>query len=168
MSDPIADMFSAIKNALLRRDEFLYVSSSKMKERILDLLKREGYIEDWERLTGEKLEEELKKYEEIMKKRTLTDKELKLYKRLKKYNKGTQYPIKIYLKYINKGNKKVPVINNIVKISKPGRRIYVPARLVPYVKRGLGTAILSTDKGIITDKEARKYHVGGEVIAFVW
>ncbi|MEO2152966.1 MAG: 30S ribosomal protein S8 [Aquificae bacterium] len=167
VTDPIADMFSAIKNALQRRDDFVYIQSSKLKERILDLLTREGYIEGWERLTGERLEEELKYYKELEKKGALKGKEYQLYKRLHEYNKGTQYPIKVKLKYIGPKKNK-PAIQNLVKISKPGRRIYVPARLVPYVKRGLGTAIMSTDKGIITDKEARKLGVGGEVIGFVW
>jgi small subunit ribosomal protein S8 len=137
VTDPIADMFSAIKNAQLVRKDYVDVPSSKLKERILDLLKREGYIKDWERLDGPE------------------------------HRKGTQYKLRIWLKYLGPRNTK-PAIRNIVKVSKPGRRIYVPARLVPYVKRGLGVAIMSTDKGIITDKEARKLGVGGEVIGFVW
>ena len=137
VTDPIADMFSAIKNAQLVRKDYVDVPSSKLKERILDLLKREGYIKDWERFDGPE------------------------------HRKGTQYKLRIWLKYLGPISTK-PAIRNIVKVSKPGRRIYVPARLVPYVKRGLGVAIMSTDKGIITDKEARKLGVGGEVIGFVW
>ncbi len=74
--------------------------------------------------------------------------------------------INIELKYGASKNEKV--ISGIKKISKPGLRVYASTNELPYVLGGLGTAIISTNKGIITDKEARKQNVGGEVIAFVW
>ncbi len=135
--DPIADMFSAIKNAIMRRKDYVDVPSSKMKERILDILKKEGFIKDWERLDSPE------------------------------HRKGTQYKLRIYLKYLDP-KKQRNAITNIVKISKPGRRVYAPVKRIPYVKRGLGIAIVSTDAGIVTDHEARKLRKGGELIAIVW
>ncbi|HIQ49534.1 MAG TPA: 30S ribosomal protein S8 [Aquifex aeolicus] len=164
--DPIADMFSAIKNAIMRRDDFLYVPSSKLKERILDVLKKEGFIKDWEALKGGKYEEEFNKMKEIAEK-SPNPKMKRYLQQLIDYNKGTQYPLKIYLKYLDPKKRK-SAITNIVRVSKGGRRIYASVRTMPYVKRGLGIAIVSTDAGVMTDHEARRIRKGGEVIAFVW
>ena len=73
--------------------------------------------------------------------------------------------IEIVLKY---GENKSPVITGLKRVSKPGLRIYTDCENMPSVMKGLGIAILSTSKGIMTDKEARKAHVGGEVLAFIW
>ena len=135
--DPVADMFSAIKNAIMRKKEYVDVPSSKFKEAILEVLKREGYILGWERLDKDE------------------------------HRKGTQYKLRIHLKYADPKRTK-SVIHDLVKVSKPGRRLYVPKHLVPHVKKGLGIAILSTDAGVITDHEARKLGKGGEIIAYVW
>lgn len=135
--DTVADMFSAIKNAISRRKDYVDVPSSKIKEAILELLKKEGYIRDWERLEGEG------------------------------YKKGTQYTLRIHLKYLD-ARKQHSAIREIIKVSKPGRRIYVPKHSMPYVQKGLGVAILSTDAGILTDHQARKIGKGGEVIAYIW
>ena len=78
---------------------------------------------------------------------------------------GTQGVIRITLKY-NAGKEKV--ISGLRRVSKPGLRVYVGADELPRVLRGLGIAIVSTSKGIMTDKAARAAHVGGEVLAFVW
>ena len=133
--DPIADMFSAIKNAIMRKKDYVDVPSSKMKERILEVLKKEGFIKDWERI--------------------------------EEGRKGTQYTLRIHLKYLDP-KKERNAITNLVKISKPGKRVYAPAKYIPYVKRGLGIAILSTDAGIVTDHEARRMRKGGEIIGIVW
>ena len=77
---------------------------------------------------------------------------------------GTQGVIHITLKY----NGKDKVITGLRRVSKPGLRVYVGADELPRVLRGLGIAIVSTSKGVMTDKQARKEHVGGEVLAFVW
>jgi len=135
--DPVADMFSAIKNAIMRKKDYVDVPSSKTKERILEVLKREGFIKDWERLTDDM------------------------------HRKGTQYTLRIHLKYLDPKRER-SAITNIVKISTPGRRVYAPLKKVPYVKRGLGIALLSTDAGIVTDHEARSLRKGGEIIAVVW
>ena len=78
---------------------------------------------------------------------------------------GKQGMIEIVLKY---GENKSPVITGLKRVSKPGLRIYTDCENMPSVTKGLGIAILSTSKGIMTDKEARKAHVGGEVLAFIW
>ena len=79
---------------------------------------------------------------------------------------GPQGSIKITLKYVN--GKQQPVIAGLKRISKPGLRVYAGAEELPKVLRGLGIAIVSTSKGVMTDKKARQAHVGGEVLAFVW
>ena len=78
---------------------------------------------------------------------------------------GKQGVIRVTLKYTSNKEK---VITGIKRISKPGLRMYAPADELPRVLKGLGIAIISTSKGIMTDKEARKLHIGGEVLAFVW
>ncbi len=81
-------------------------------------------------------------------------------------NDGTQGVIRITLKYVQPGKGKV--ITNLRRVSKPGLRVYAGADELPRVLRGLGIAIVSTSKGVMTDKKAREAHVGGEVLAFVW
>ena len=78
---------------------------------------------------------------------------------------GKQGVIRITLKY---GDNRSPVITGLRRVSKPGLRIYASCEELPSVMKGLGVAIISTSKGIMTDKEARKQNVGGEVLAFVW
>ena len=79
---------------------------------------------------------------------------------------GTQGVIRITLKYNNPGKEKV--ISGLRRVSKPGLRVYAGADELPRVLKGLGIAIVSTSKGVMTDKKAREAHVGGEVLAFVW
>ena len=81
-------------------------------------------------------------------------------------NDGTQGVIRITLKYVQPGTEKA--ISGLRRVSKPGLRVYAGADELPRVLRGLGIAIVSTSKGIMTDKKAREAHVGGEVLAFVW
>ncbi|MCS7262691.1 MAG: 30S ribosomal protein S8 [Aquificaceae bacterium] len=133
--DPVADMFSAIKNAIRRKADHVEVPSSKLKEALLELLRREGYIKGWEKVQDGA--------------------------------KGTQYTLRVHLKYLDP-KKERSAISGLQKVSKPGRRIYTPKHKIPYVERGFGIAILSTDAGLITDHEARKLGKGGELIAYVW
>ena len=81
-------------------------------------------------------------------------------------NDGTQGVIRITLKYLQPGKEKA--ISGLRRVSKPGLRVYAGAEELPKVLRGLGIAIVSTSKGVMTDKKARQAHVGGEVLAFVW
>ena len=79
---------------------------------------------------------------------------------------GVQGSIKIGLKYVN--GKQTPVINGLKRISKPGLRVYARCEELPKVLGGLGIVIVSTSKGLMTDKEARKNAIGGEVLAYIW
>ncbi len=130
MTDPIADMFARIKNAVTRKKEIVRIPGSNFKKRILDILKKEGYILDY------KIE-------------PITD-----YK----------YDFVVYLKYY-KGKS---VINDLIKISKPGRRIYASYDNIPLVFKGIGITIVSTSKGVMSHKQAYKEKVGGEVIGYVY
>ena len=130
MTDPIADMLTRIRNANTVGHETVEIPASKMKKSIVEILKAEGFITDYEVIDD-----------------------------------GKQGLIKVTMKY---GANKEKVITGIKKISKPGMKVYAKANEVPKVLGGLGLAILSTSKGIISDKEARKFGVGGEVICYVW
>lgn len=81
-----------------------------------------------------------------------------------KIAEGAQGKIKVSLKYYNRK----PAINEIKRVSKPGRRVYVAVDNLPKVRRGLGLAIISTSKGVMSDKQARTYNVGGELICTIW
>jgi small subunit ribosomal protein S8 len=135
ITDPIADMIARINNAIKARKDEVSVSTSKIKEQLAEILKREGCIEDYV------VSEENKK--------------------------GNQGTLIIKLKYLGRRNTK-PTISKIQRVSKPGLRKYVPVDEIPYVQKGLGIAILTTNKGIMTDAEARKQRVGGEIICYVW
>ena len=129
-TDPIGDMFSRIRNGQLRFLNSIEIPSSNFRKNILEILKREGYINDYF----------------IEKSDT---------------NKIT---LKITLKYYE-GD---PVIKEIKRISKPGRRVYSRATSIPKVMNGLGLAILSTPKGVMSDTDDRKNNVGGEIICRVF
>ena len=130
MNDPIADMLTRIRNALVAKHETVEMPASNMKKAIAEILLNEGYI---------------KAYQIV--------------------DDGTQGIIRITLKYLP-GKEKA--IQGLRRVSKPGLRVYAGADELPRVLKGLGIAIISTSKGIMTDKAARAAHVGGEVLAFVW
>lgn len=90
---------------------------------------------------------------------------------IERYDVGQEKPqpmLRIILKYDTSVHPPRPVIQGLQRVSKPGRRIYVKRREIPYVRSGMGIAILSTSKGVMTDREARRQNVGGEVICYVW
>ncbi|WP_010652081.1 30S ribosomal protein S8 [Oceanobacillus massiliensis] len=130
MTDPIADMLTRIRNANMVKHEKLELPASKMKKEIADILKREGFVKDYELVEDNK-----------------------------------QGVLRIFLKYSASEDR---VITGIKRISKPGLRVYAKADEVPRVLNGLGIAIVSTSKGVLSDKEARSQAVGGEVLAYVW
>ena len=130
MTDPIADMLTRIRNALMAKHDKVNIPESKFKTGIAMLLKEEGYI--------------------------------KSYKLIKIKKQGN---IRIYLKYDNDNNN---IIQGIQRISKPGNRIYVAKDKIPKVLNGLGIALISTSRGILTDRACRKEGIGGEVIGHVW
>ena len=130
VTDPIADLLTRIRNANQMRYKEVVVPSSNVKLRIVEILKSEGYIENY-----------------------------------KVEKNDVQDNIVITLKY---GKNKERVISGLKRISKPGLRVYAKAEEVPMVLNGLGISIVSTSKGIMTGKEARKENLGGEVLAYVW
>ncbi len=133
MTDPIADMLTQIRNALMVRHDSISLPSSKIKVAIAKILKEEGYIEGYEVIAND-----------------------------------LQPTLAIRLKYIGPLKDQRPVITGLKRVSKPGRRIYKPVESIPWVRSGLGIAILSTPKGVITGQQARRLNVGGEVICYVW
>lgn len=130
MTDPIADMLTRIRNANQMKHKTVDVPASKLKIEILNVLKQEGYVTDFERIDD-----------------------------------GVQGTLKVSLKYLVNDER---VVRGLKKISKPGLRVYAKTDDLPKVLNGLGIAIISTSKGIMTDREARKNKIGGEVIAYVW
>ncbi len=130
MTDPIADMLTRIRNALMVKHDKVNIPSSKVKTNIAILLKEEGYIKN--------------------------------YKLIKDKKQGI---IRIYLKYDNNNNN---IIQGIQRISKPGNRIYVSKDKIPKVLNGLGVALISTSRGVLSDRICRKEGIGGEVIGYVW
>ena len=129
-SDPIADMLTRIRNASRAEHEKVDIPSSKLKVRVADILKDEGFIKNF---------------------RVLED--------------GKQGMLRVYLKY-GSGNEKM--ISGLVRVSTPGRRVYVGHDEIPSILGGMGVVMLTTSRGVITDREARKQKVGGEVLAYVW
>ena len=129
-TDPIGDMIARIRNGQMRLHNKIEMPASSFKGKILELLKREGFILNY---TLDLTEEKKTKYTIDL-----------------KYNSGS------------------PVIRNIERISKPGRRFYSSAESIPKIQNGLGIAIVSTPKGVMTDAEARKANVGGEIICKVF
>ena len=129
-SDPIADMLTRIRNASRAEHEKCDIPSSKIKVRLAEILKDEGFIKNFRVLDDQK--------------------------------QGT---LRVYLKY-GAGNEKM--ISGLVRVSTPGRRVYVTHDKVPSILAGMGIAIVSTSKGVLTDKDVRRAKLGGEVLAYVW
>jgi small subunit ribosomal protein S8 len=130
MTDPIADMFTRIRNGSKAKFEKVDIPSSKMKREITKILKEEGFIKNFKMVTNDQ-------HHEV---------------------------IRIFLKYDVSRN----AVIHLRRVSKPGRRVYVGKDSIPSVMSGLGFSILSTSKGILTDRSARKADVGGEVLCSIW
>ena len=128
-TDLVADVFTMIRNAMMSKKENVDVPSSGVVKAILEILKKENYIEDFKLIDDKK-----------------------------------QGIARVYLKYLASR----PAIRNISRVSRPGLRSYVKKDKIPVVIRGKGLAIISTSKGIITNREANELGLGGEVIGFVW
>ena len=130
MSDPLGNMLTRIRNAYGRKKNKVSTPASRLRARVLDVLKAEGYIRDYAQVD---------------------------------YDNGKS-EIEIELKYYE-GQ---PVIREIVRVSKPGRRVYASVRAIPQVANGLGISILSTPKGVMADHQAREENVGGEVLCQIF
>jgi len=130
VNDPIGDMIARIRNAALRKRSKVLTPASRMRERVLDVLKSEGYIRDYSLVQ----------------------------------EPGAFPQFEVELKYFD-GE---PVIAEISRVSKPGRRVYSSISDLKPVKNGLGISILSTPKGVMSDSAARDANVGGEVLCQVY
>jgi small subunit ribosomal protein S8 len=130
MTDPIADLLTRIRNASRAEHEKVDIPASKLKLRITEILKAEGFIKN--------------------------------FRMIEEPRPGT---LRVYLKY-GQGNEKI--ISGLVRVSRPGRRVYVGKDGIPSILGGMGVAILSTSRGVMTDREVRKLGLGGEVLAYVW
>lgn len=130
MTDPIADMLTRIRNALMVNKETVEIPSSNMKKAIADIMLAEGFVSD-----------------------------------VKLVEDGYNGKLVVTLKY---AAKKQPVINGLKRVSKPGLRAYAGVENMPKVMNGMGVAVISTNKGIMTDKQAKAANVGGEVLCYIW
>ncbi len=130
VTDPIADLLTRIRNGSMAEHEKVDVPASKLKVRVAEILKEEGFIKNY---------------------RVVEDRR--------------QGVLRVYLKY---GPGQERVITGLRRVSKPGRRLYVGADKIPSVLGGMGVAVLSTPRGVLPDREARRQRVGGEVLCFVW
>lgn len=132
-SDPIADMLTRVRNALIAGHQMVSMPSSKLKLEIAKILQDEGYINGFE----EAQEDDHK-------------------------------TVRLALKYVGERRARKPVISGLKRISRPGRRTYVGKRDIPWVRAGLGIAIMTTPKGVMTGVRARQLGVGGELLCEVW
>ena len=129
ISDPVADMLTRIRNAVMVRHDSVSLPTSTMKQAIAKILKDEGFINDFE----------------IVKEKSYRS-------------------LKINLKYIDKNQ---PAVSRLERVSKPGLRVYVDRNEIPRIAAGLGVAILSTSKGVMTGQQAWRQGIGGELLCYV-
>ena len=129
VTDTTADFLTRIRNAGQARHKIVDVPFSKLKLAIAEILKDQGYIEDFQAIQDD-----------------------------------IQGILRVSLRYYQKEH----AIKEIKRISKPGRRVYTNSSNLPRVRNGLGIAIISTSKGVMSDKQARKFNVGGEVLCTIW
>jgi small subunit ribosomal protein S8 len=130
VNDPVGDLITRIRNAQLRSKPKVSSPGSKLRERVLEVLKNEGYIRGFATVE----------------------------------HAGGRSELEIELKYFD-GE---PVIREISRVSKPGRRVYVSVKNLPRINNGLGVAIVSTPKGVMADHDARDANVGGEILFTVF
>lgn len=134
-NDPIADMLTRIRNAVMASHVQVAMPSSKLKIEIAKILKDEGFLEGFEVVDGES---------------------------------EVQKVLRIKIKYVGERRQRSAVLSGIERVSKPGRRIYTKKTDIPWVLSGIGVAILSTPKGVMTGARARQLGVGGEILCKVW
>ncbi len=134
-TDPIADMLTRIRNAVLAGHAQVAMPSSKIKSEIAKILREEGFLEGFEVANGDQ---------------------------------DGQKVLRLKIKYVGDRRERRAVISGIQRISSPGRRIYTKKSDIPWVLSGIGVAILSTPKGVMTGSRARQLGVGGEILCKVW
>jgi small subunit ribosomal protein S8 len=135
MTDPISDMLTRMRNAIMMGHPQVALPSSNLKVAIAKIMKEEGYISSFDVVDGKVV--------------------------------GSKV-LRIRLKYIGERRERRSVITGLERISRPGRRVYTGRQEIPWVLSGLGIAILSTPKGVMTGQRARQLGVGGEVLCKVW
>ncbi len=135
VNDPIADMLTRIRNAVMAGHTVTAMPSSKMKANIARILKEEGFIKSYQVVDGKHPDQKV---------------------------------LRIRLKYVGDRRQRRSVLTGLARVSRPGKRIYTGRHDIPWVLSGMGIAILSTPKGVMTGQQARKMGVGGEVICKVW
>jgi small subunit ribosomal protein S8 len=135
VSDPISDMLTRMRNAMIAGHTTVAMPSSKIKVNIARIMKEEGFISSYEVADGKVIGSKM---------------------------------LRIRLKYVGERREKQPVITGLERISCPGRRVYTKKQDIPWVLSGIGIAILSTPKGVMTGQRARQLGVGGEVLCKVW
>ena len=135
VNDPIADMLTRVRNAMMNGQPVIAMPNSKIKAEIARVLKEEGFIDGYEVVDGDKTFERV---------------------------------LRVRLKYVGERRQRQPVITGIVRVSRPGGRVYTRKQEIPWILSGLGIAILSTPKGVMTGQRARQLNVGGEIICKVW
>ncbi|HKJ39621.1 MAG TPA: 30S ribosomal protein S8 [Anaerolineales bacterium] len=135
INDPIADMLTRIRNAVMAGQALVAMPSSKIKIEIAKIMKDEGYIENYEMVEDESTPQKV---------------------------------LRLKIKYVGERRERRAVISGLERISKPGRRIYTKKQNIPWVLSGIGVAILSTPKGVMTGARARQLGVGGEILCKVW
>lgn len=135
INDPISDMLTRVRNAVLAGQAQVGMPSSRIKAEIARILKDEGFLESFDVVDEEK----------------------------------TGFKVlRLKIKYVGERRERRPVLSGIVRVSTPGRRIYSKKTDIPWVLSGLGVAILSTPKGVMTGARARQLGVGGEILCKVW
>ena len=135
INDPIADMLTRIRNAVMSGHALVAMPSSKIKLEIAKIMKDEGYLDGFDIAESEQ---------------------------------SPQKVLRLKIKYVGERRERRPVISGIERISKPGRRVYTKKQDIPWVLSGIGVAILSTPKGVMTGARARQLGVGGEILCKVW
>ena len=136
VNDPISDMLTRIRNAVVISQSTVAMPNSSLKAEIARILKEEGYIESYDVMDSEKPE--------------------------------GHSTLRLKLKYVGERRQKQPVITGLQRISRPGKRVYTRKQEIPWVLSGLGIAILSTPKGVMTGQRARQLGVGGEILCKIW
>ena len=135
INDPIADMLTRIRNAVMAGHAQVGMPNSKIKVEIARILKDEGFLENYEVVNGES---------------------------------EVQKTLRLKIKYVGDRRQRRAVLSGLERVSSPGRRVYTKKTEIPWVLSGIGVAILSTPKGVMTGTRARQLGVGGEIICKVW
>lgn len=135
VNDPIADMLTRIRNAMMAGHSAVAMPSSKMKADIARILKEEGFIKSYQVVDGDR---------------------------------PGQKVLRIRMKFVGDRRQRRPVLTGLERVSRPGRRVYTNKQDIPRVLSGMGIAIISTSKGMMTGQQAGKNGVGGEIVCKVW